>query len=76
MMALWGIQPISTLDKSPNGLSVPASDPIPLSPLDQARADFHILVQAETTILVSRKQLPKTYHPPSSTLKDFRDGIL
>lgn len=55
MMTLWGIQPIPTLDESPNGLSGPASDPIPLSPLDQAGADFHTLLQAETTIFVSRK---------------------
>lgn len=49
---------------------VPVSDPIPLSPLDQAGGDFHILHRQG---YVSRKQLLKIDHPPSSTLKDFRD---
>lgn len=37
-----GIPPNPALEESADSLSVPASDPTPSSPLDQAGRDFHI----------------------------------
>lgn len=56
----WGFQPTATLEESTNSLSVPVSDSIPLSPLNQAGIDFNARHrQGPWPALTSREQLLK-----------------